>query len=387
MSLLRLLILTMLVTGCRSVSADPIKDEAPRLVPIPQIESPTVPLFPSESSDAPRFEAPTHVATLIPDPYVGWQTWCEPPKLRPCKSKADCKGIAHPANKPMKCVRPWYSDDPEYRVCSPGYANRHERKRQRARIRELVRLQYTAELDVCPSPGWPCGRERQRGNALASFLAMVAQRETTKRPWKRHRLDGDIAGAVEAWANTAAVYGHRPIFKEAKGRKKLDHVRFEPDGNRHYAEQERWAFGLGLYGANAALNVRNWDPMAPPEVLCREVEATESYLRAARTGWRKLRGGIDCDGDPGREWHGIGGAPTWYDVHRVASGGKFCPSAKSRRKFEGQAEQVGLDPYAQIRLSDLGTPIESDGQIATAQMLLTKLDVFTTGWELHYAMN
>lgn len=294
-----------------------------------------------------------------PDPYEEWRSWCEP-VVAACKTTKDCAAIAHPSGKPLKCVRPWYAGpDSEFRVCSPGWSNRAERDHQRARLRELVRLQYSGEDDVCQAhTGWRCGQRRARGRRLAGLLNMVAQRETTMRRWKRHRLNGDIRANRWAFRRTEKIYA----------------------GNTHRRERWRWEYGIGLYGMNASLFTRAWDTQAPPEVLCREVESTEAYLRSTRKAWRKLAGGIDCDKDGEREWHGVAGRPTWYDVHHYASGGKLCPSAKSKERFEKRARKAGLEPFAPISLVDLGAPIERADQNETARRLTDALDTFSQDW-------
>lgn len=295
------------------------------------------------------------------DPYAGWSSWCEPEVLELCNADRDCEDVPHPSNKSLKCIRPWYADaSSDYRVCSPGFSNRTEREHQRARIRELVRLQYSGESEACENDkGWRCGHSRRRGDRLAGLLRLVAQRETTMRTWKRHRLNGDVKANRNSFDDTAEVYA----------------------GNRHRRQRWRWEYGLGLYGANASFFVDEWSTQAPPEILCREVEATEAYLRAARRSWRKLKGGIDCDGDGVREWHGFGGSPTWYDIHHATSGGQLCPG-NGRGKFEARAKRAGLDPYAPVSLAELGEPIPSEGQTRTALVLKAQIDVFSTVWQL-----
>lgn len=364
---MRSLLLTILVLlSCELAKAD---------TKVERLPSPALPLaektVPPEEEQAPVVE---HTA----DPYAQWKSWCEPEQLTVCKTKRDCRGIEHPSGRPLKCVRPWYAErGSDYRVCSPGYSNRYERDHQRARLRELVRLQYSGEEELCAESGWQCGQRRRRGRNLASLLNMVAQRETTMRHWKRHRLNGDVAHARKAWSRTAKIYGHQRLEDGA--------VRFNRGGNKHFPQQWRWEYGLGLYGMNASLFTRTWDPGAPPEVLCREVEATEAYLRSTRKAWRKLSGGINCDKEPGREWHGVAGKPTWYDVHRYASGGQLCPSKRSKAKFEKRARRAGLEPFAPVALADLGVPIDRGDQNDTARLLAAQLDAFSTVWRFERA--
>ena len=306
-----------------------------------------------------------------PDPYEGWPSWCEAQQLPPCQVEADCHDVFHPSGRALKCIRPWYAEpSSSLRVCSPGFSNRSERDHQRARIRELVRLQYSGEAEAC-GDGMRCRSATARGDRLAALLNAVAQRETTMRHWKRHRLNGDVRASRRAWHRTAELYGHERDDKA---------ITFTTIGNRHFRQRERWEYGLGLYGMNAALFTKNWSQIAPPEILCREVEGTEAYLRAARRGWKKIAGGIDCDGQPGREWFGVAGQPTWYDVHHYASGGKLCPSKPGMAKFEKVAKKIGIPPFAAVSLRDLGEPIEAEKQNVTALLLLGQLEVFSTQW-------
>ena len=389
---MRFWILTLwALLSCEAVQPTAVEVDTPRLVPIPQIhvESPK-PIFATSASASTSTSKPEQPTAEIVDHYAGWQHWCEPLNRTTCKTRRDCKGISHPANKPMKCVRPWYAKEgSDLRVCSPGAARRPERAHKRARIRELVRIQYSNEASICEeNPGWRCGQAKNRGDRLARLLNMVAHRETTMRRWTRHRLPGDIRENKTAWHLTAEDYGHGYVIsgKTPAARKKRD-VSFKVTGSPHFIQAWRWEYGLGLYGMNAAYFTRNWDPMAPPEVLCRDVEGTEAYLRSARSGWRKLTGGIDCDGDPGREWHGFGGSPTVYDVHHYASGGKLCPTGKSRSKFERRARGARLEPYAPIRLSELGRPIGRETQNETATLRTAQLDIFSVVWLLQRAMS
>ena len=289
------------------------------------------------------------------DPYEGWQHWCEP-HVAPCATTADCRRVKHPSGKPLKCIRPYYAKNPDDKVCSPGWSTRGERAHQRARIRELVRLQYSGE-STCTGGGWRCSQRRARGDRLATFLSMVAQRETTMRPWKRHRLNADVRANRKSFERTDKFY----------------------KGNRHRRARWRWEYGVGLFGANASLFTRVWASDAPPEILCREVPGVETYLRSARKGWRSLKGGVDCDGEPGREWHGFNGSPTVYDGHRWASGGKLCPSPV-RTKFEKRAAKWGVDPYRPVSLRDLGAPIERDEQNKRAVELEGQLALFSMAW-------
>lgn len=374
-----MLLFLLVACGDATAFAEPvIYQELKRPDPIAEFkaehaERKPVPLFGGEpyvEDPYLKFETPDP----RPPPYSGWERWCEPRTLRVCKTKADCGGIDHPANKPMKCIRPWYVEkDSSYRVCSPGMARRAERKEQRARIRDLMAAQYFG------GGGGAGFRDRKRADRLAKLLQVVAQRETTMRPWKRHRLNGDIKASKNAYESQAGQYGHKTLTKPVvwRGRRVQQVIGMEllVDGNEHYAQRWRWEYGLGMYGQLAPYWTATWAADAPPEVLCRLPEASETYLRGLRRSWRKIAGGIDCDKDGEREWHGTGGHPTWHDVHRATSGGKLCPGPGTR--FDKRALRVGLDPYQRVRLGDLGQPIPREGQNERADQIRDLLEVMS----------
>lgn len=341
MNALRVILFVLLaVSGCSSA------DAGDRLI-VAHVVQPRPPVALVDDAPAPVQRPTTPRAPA--DPYAGWSEWCAPVVLPLCKTAADCPGT-EPSGKPWKCVK---VDEGTHR-CMGSWPTRSERERERARLRTFVDLR--------------CGKGCN-ATKLHSLLSLVALRESTLRPWKRHRLNGDVRANREGWLRYADRYGHEQRVAKVRGKDRLAGVRFTKDGNPHYRERERWETGLGLYGMNAAGWTGEWSVDAPPEVLCRDVEASEAYLRRARRALRKLNAGIDCDHDGTREWHGAAGRPTWYDVHRAASGGKLCPSASSRAQFEPRARAAGLDPYEPITSAMLGEPIPRDVQDTMAAVL------------------
>lgn len=360
---------------------------------------------PSETGE-PHVEAPVEAYALpVPmpstktvdrqapvDPYAGWQRRCEP-ELALCRSDDDCKDVFHPSGKAMKCIKPYWSkknaEGQWTKVCSPGWSNREERQWRRDRLRRLVTRAYFDELDTCIN-GLPleqqsraCQRETRLGETLTKFLWTVYARETTGRPWKRHRLNGDVSMAKTEWYKQQRRYGYA-VAKDKRGQikslyacKTLSKRPGEPkwmdacrkrDPSPHFMDQDRWAYGLGPYGQNAALWTGTWDPMAPPEILCGEVEPTEAYLRGARRVWKKLRGGITCNGEFYRP------QVTWEILHRGVSGGQLCPARKPSQ-FRQQAGRHGLDPDQVVTLEMLGSPIDKKQQNETARAVLAFVDM------------
>ena len=318
-------------------------------------------------------------AAPTPEPYAGWKLRCEP-EVALCRTNKDCDVVHHPAAKPLRCIKPWWSKQDEKgnwtKVCSPGWSNRAERQWRRDRLRRFVMFAYFDEIGNCIPDSrtlreqpWECQRERRKGNRLTKFLWTVYHRETTGRPWKRHRLNGDIRLARDAWMSSGDRYGHTEVkevvqWRDRKGKlRKGKHtiaLKFTNEGNPYYRQRWRWNYGLGPYGQNAAFWVAAWDPMAPPEILCGEVESTESYLRGARRSWRKLRGGIKCGDKLYRP------QVTWEILHRAIAGGKLCPARSPSEGFRRRARKKGLDPDQVVTLAMLGRPIDRETQTQDA---------------------
>lgn len=322
------------------------------------------------------------------NPYEGWENWCEPFDYdRTCETSDDCRGIDHPARRSLQCLNPFYAkNNPNYKICAPGYARKAERDWRKERLREIVRQQYFDEVEYCKLDGrpihkehWRCQREKKKADKLTNFLLIPYDRETTRRPWKRHRLDADLRANRTAWFKEAGVYGWKA---EAAKDGELGGLVRMTDGtpvNEHYSERHRWHFGLGPFGENVALYLRYWDVQAPPEVLCKEVEAVESYLRNARRVVKNLRNGIRCHGERYEDK-----SPTWEVIHRAASSGKSCPSTeynknakKKSENFRSSARRHEIDPDEIVTLEMLGKPIDSKNQNTRAAELHNILE---TNW-------
>jgi len=325
------------------------------------------------------------------DPYAGWQNWCEPVDYQTtCETHDDCKGANpdHPAHRPMRCYNPWYAKgNPDYKICAPGYARKNELDWREGRLREIVSQQYSGEADTCVldgrpihKEGWKCQRDKRLGDILTNFLLMPYDRETGRRPWKRHRLDADRRANVTAWYNMAGVYGWEVALD--KYGEAITVVNKHPEwANPYYDSRPRWHFGLGPFGQNAPLYLRYWDVKAPPEVLCREVEPVEAYLRNARRIVKNLRNGIRCNGEYYEDR-----SPTWTVIHRAASRGKICPStgdekpkakaqaAKKLANFRSSAKKHDLDPDQVVTMKMLGQVIPEQGQNARAAEIYAVFD-------------
>ena len=319
----------------------------------------------------------------------------------------------------MRCVAPWWREKgSDLKICAPGFSGRFERRWRYARLRELVGQQYFDEPEHCSDwswettftkkgnpykyerewadgkpvhkQNWRCGPEWRKAEELTDFLWTIYKRETSARPWKRHRLNPDKAANERAYYKHAKRYGWVVETECITGRKRCrSHDKIITDSypdseaewhNPHYGNRFRWQFGLGGIGQNTALWTHSWDPMAPPEILCLEPVQFETYLRNARDIVRKLEGGIDCDGDPLRKKDYWNKAPTWSVVHRAASGGKICPpkniqsAARYKKLFEARARSRGLDPDKVVTLDMLGKPIPKGVQNDRLKELLAILE-------------
>jgi len=262
------------------------------------------------------------------EPYEGWNTWCERVVPAPCRTANDCAPA--PDGRAQRCVTPYWANKKlpkaeRPKVCASRWPGRHEQQWRRARLETIV-------AHVCRRPG--CDPVE-----LAAFVGTVAARESTWRPWKAHRLNGDLRANRTAWGRLAGKYR----------------------GNPHYRDRDRWQ-GLGDKGQNAALYVFLSDPQAPPEILCREVESTDTYLARARIAVNK-----QAD---------LGLRPTWASVHAALATGNIRPSAAAVERFRPQARKAGIDPDERVSARDFGDRLGADvpSRRLAAEILRARVD-------------
>jgi hypothetical protein len=234
-------------------------------------------------------------------------------------------------------------------------------------MREVIRQQYFGEADRCEDDvplakqHWRCQKPTLQGDKLAAFLWVAYSRETTGRAWKRHRLDSDAKANKTSWFKQAGDYGWR--IEADKFGEAVSVTNMHPTwGNPHYDARYRWHYGLGPIGQNAALWVQYWDVQAPPEVLCREVEPFEAYLRKADEVIVKLKQGIRCGGKYYEDKQ-----PTWSVLHRAINMGSICPPSTDRHRrglarFHTDATKFGLNPDEVVTRAMLGKRIPVEGQ-------------------------
>lgn len=361
------------------VACAPHDETAPAQV---EADPEPAPAMKMAAPDRPPADPPATVVSESPDPYQGWEQWCEPQwQDVQCKKTADCLDVDHPSPRSLTCMVPYwarhYEDKPKF--CVAGFHRPGEKEDEEARVLELLHQQYFDVSDRCAFDGrpmheehWRCQRDpgRLAARALHRYLWMVMIRESGARPWKRHSLPADQKANKSSWATRSKHYGWAVNFTKDGDVKSVRRTANDP--NEHYRYRRRW-MGLGYYGQNSPLWVRRWDPHAPPEIMCRRVESTEAYLRKARSVIRKWETGQQCAGETY-----VNTEPTWFDVHRAVSSGKSCPprTEKAQRRADlsharlmKRGKQVGLDVDHRVTLASFGRPIPKAGQNERAQEL------------------
>jgi hypothetical protein len=296
--------------------------------------------------------------------YAGWEDWCAPLERQRCQTASDCPMDRFNPGRRMRCVHPYWAQEDELRLCVTRHPDKDERAWRRDRVDRVIDDR--------------CSKGCDKAN-LKRILHLEALKESSWRPYARHRLNPDKEANRNGWVRNAKRYGHEKVSSS---------VKVADDGNPHYGDRRRWSTGLGLFGMNTAGFTATWDRMAPPEVLCREEIAVETWMRRARQSWKKIAGGVDCDGDgtkdfygtacdPKRMLEGLDAAcdPSWYDMHNAVNVGKLCPrSLKRQGMFARRAAKLNLDPYGRVRLGDLGKPVEQSGQLAWADRMRRELE-------------
>jgi len=141
------------------------------------------------------------------------------------------------------------------------------------------------------------------------FSHVVSLRESSYRPWVRHKMAGDVAAASRAYLGSGSRYGW-DVFWRARDRKQenLQALELRPreEPNPYFVTAERWmSGGLGLGGLNVPFHLAKFDPMAPPEILCDPVINVMVQISLARNAVDRY------------------GARNWYEVQAVYAGRTF----------------------------------------------------------------
>lgn len=358
----------------------PVLEAPPPLKPPPVLR----PVLPPPSPVPPKPPPP------VVHPYTGAESWCRVEWDKPCERDRDCADTYDPAGLPTYCLRARWAkgESVDARVCRPGRFGPERKQYMRDRIRVYVD-------HVCEPPDWweedtACWQYRDRTawechakkycdpDDLHLMFRVVAQREANHKPYQGHLLNPDIKAARSSWRKHAHRYRwHVEVDKWGEVTSAYPTL---PGFNLFYEDRWRWR-GLGLYGQNTPLWITSWDMRAPPESFCREIPSSEAYLRTTRAVWRKINGGVDCDGDGVRDWYGSGiladgtVLPTWADVHQGASVGKLCPRQKPHDKFAARASKIDLDADEPIHLVRLGKQIKPARQYLVAAWLQVRMNL------------
>ncbi len=378
------LALTVALVACavweaNEVEPEPLREpvlEAPPAITPPPVVRPIV--------------TPPKPRPRAANPHRGAKSWCEPHWDTWCETDGDCSETFDPAGLPTYCRRPRWAMKAklDVKTCSPGRYGPARKQYMRDRLRVFVD-------HVCEPPDWwkedtACwlyegyrtARECLRKNYcdpddLQDFLRVPAQRESNWKRYADHMRNPDVAANKTAWRKYAKRYRWHVEVDRFGG--VVEAYPTLPGFNRFYGDRHRWR-GLGLYGQNTALWIPAWDMRAPPEAFCREVPSSEAYLRTARRVWRKIAGGIDCDGDGERDFYGSGilkdgtVLPTWGDVHQGTSVGKLCPRIKSHDLFAARAAKIDLDADEPIHQVRLGRQIKPARQYLVAAWLQVRMN-------------
>lgn len=187
--------------------------------------------------------------------------------------------------------------------------------------------------------------------ANPKLLWIWASRESSYRPYKRHRLSPDREAAYSAWQRFRHTdykeAGYRRTMKRSSAKDgtkdfwvakaALSRILVYKD-NPTYEARWRWSTGYGLYGMQPIYHVKRWDPNAPPEILCDEVVATVTAIWAAR----QIRDTCVSQGYPG----------TYETVNRGYSSGHCEPRPSWAKYFRKRAEREHLDVKQPARLGN-----------------------------------
>lgn len=185
--------------------------------------------------------------------------------------------------------------------------------------------------------------------AEPKLLWIWALRESSYRPYKRHRLNPDMEAAYSAWQRFrytesrerryrdimrthSAKDGTDDFWKAKAGLKRISVYKDNPT----YEAMWRWSTGYGLYGMQPIYHVKRWDPNAPPEILCDPVVATVTAVWAAR----QIRDTCSSMGFPG----------TYETVNRGYSSGHCKLRPSWAKYFRRRADRAGLDATGLARL-------------------------------------
>jgi hypothetical protein len=180
------------------------------------------------------------------------------------------------AAAPVRAPIPGYATAANIRdICEPVDDRRpFPTKTERQATIELIRKTCDA-----------FGVDRRSCDYLAKIVSL---RESSYRPWARHRLEGDLSASARAYLASAYLYGWETRWaREDQKTGNLAAIQLSPIQGRlqnpYYTIPERWVSGgIGLGGLNIAYSLHRLDPGAPPEILCDPVINTIVQISIGR---------------------------------------------------------------------------------------------------------
>lgn len=347
--------------------------------------------------------------------YENHHLWCEWPKPPKCgKEKVQVRGswrkkwvdhgkcgTDHRGEK-LRCVRPWRPGNTKdtHKVCIPKFPKRSEQDWRRKRLRHVIGRGFdlTGEWWVNAVKS----HQASRAMRVYRYFKAVVVRETSMRPFKIHRLPPDVEAAYESYRRhkKKGTYEGNPNFDgyrvlagpgEREGLftfEEIVNAETYDDAETIKAQIEsehpdwivirqsnpaRW-LSYGYTGQQSAGWVFEVDKMAPPEVLCLETFAVETYLRRMRRVAGKLDRKYDCKDADGKPYkrdllrskeqkrdhvRETFRPATWHTIHRATSGGRMCPRnadtwTQTKRGFERRADMHGLNAHQHVSRRMLG---------------------------------
>lgn len=116
------------------------------------------------------------------------------------------------------------------------------------------------------------------------FYGVISGRESSHRPWVRHKLPGDQAAALVSYMRNSHEYGWSVRWSDDGD---LEYMEYGESQNEYFTDASRWSYGLGLGGLNVSYHLSKFDNLAPPEILCDTVINTMVQITIARYAVRR----------------------------------------------------------------------------------------------------
>lgn len=162
------------------------------------------------------------------------------------------------------------------------------------------------------------------------LIGLIARRESKCKWWIKHEMKAD---------KKASIIAH----------KRMEDKDYYKD-NQYFHQSYRWET-IGPLGQNTNLFLYEYDANAKPEAIYNPEIAILAYISKAETAYKKLTSKkLSCDGKP---FHGTSCKngkcrPSYYDIHLIVSGGRFCPRPRGNKKREWMERNAGSWMYRPV---------------------------------------